>query len=168
MQTLLKSHVPSQGSPEDPPHPTHPLRESIQSCVRSILAENIKRDQHHSRVTLAPRRGEDRHKNSNCGPSIGLEADIWSDWKPCPPMKPSQETIQGAYLAVWCHCISGKCLIWPNSSPRWPQTSPLTIQEQNSAHNSQRAMQRTGLKGNAPPPQSGACNRQGHPHVAHS
>lgn len=43
--------------------------------------------------------------------TVAPQADSWSDYRPPPPMKAPQGTIQGKCPAVWCYCIPGKCLI---------------------------------------------------------
>ena len=73
-----------------------------------------KRGWHHSKVTLALERREDTHiYQSSCSCSSGLGAYTWSHYSPCSPMKASQGTAQEKCQcsAVWCYCISSKCLI---------------------------------------------------------
>lgn len=44
------------------------------------------RSQHHPKVTPTLGRGEDNHTQQfDCSLSNGLETDIWSDLRPCPP-----------------------------------------------------------------------------------
>ena len=88
-------------------------------------ASSPNRSQHHATVTPALGRGKDNHTHqSDCSPSSGLEAGSWSDCRPCPPGTASQGTTQGKRPAVWCCCISGKCLFCLDWSPRPLQTGP--------------------------------------------
>lgn len=85
--------------------------------------------------------GEDSHTHqSDCSPNSGLGADIWSDSRPCPPMKATQGTTQGKCLAVWRYHLSGECLVWLSSSLRQLQNGPQTTEGPNPTHNSQRAI----------------------------
>ena len=91
--------------------------------------------QHHSKVTPALGRDEDSHTHQfDYGLSNVLAADVWSDYRPCSPMKAFQGTTQGESPAIWSDRSSERYLVSPNSSSGQPQSSPLTTQEPNPAH----------------------------------
>ena len=89
-------------------------RTHAKKCHKSVSMQATQQQykQHYSQVTPASGRERDNYTHqSDCVPSRGLEANSWSDCRPCPPTKASQGTTQGKHPAIWCYCISGKCLV---------------------------------------------------------